>query len=453
MRQDDVALIRQTVTKVTRLLSDRDIRVTQRGMNAFVSYDKNGVPDHVNIPYLPDGADDVLIRAVQGFLDHEVAHLLISDFQKLVEGNQGGQKLGSLHNIIEDTFIEREMANRFRGSQYNLDRVADFVIRDTFEPTYQKAKASGDPRIVFRALICPAFRAWAGHEPYGEFMQDKWADFPLKQELDFARQELPKLKNTTETLDLARRVLAILDKQQPEPEPGDGEPCDGGAAGESQDDRDKPESKPGQGDEAKSDDSDDKEQNEKGDEKAEGDGDGADGDGAESDQEAGDDEDTSGDADGDGQGDKGDDEQDGGKGAAGSDADDTNDTENQEDGDEQQDDGGDPSGDDGGDDRDAGEDEGSGDAGEDDRAEDDADGPADTDGDGGDDPGDDKADGDDAGDDGRGDPGDDDDGDDGDDDEAAGDAGEDDQDDADAGDEPHEDDGKRDADGDGDLVD
>jgi cobaltochelatase CobT len=61
----------------------KKVKVTQQGTSAFVQFDtKTNAPMRVNLPYLPDDATDELLNAVQGFLDHEVAHILFTDNQR-----------------------------------------------------------------------------------------------------------------------------------------------------------------------------------------------------------------------------------------------------------------------------------------------------------------------------------------------------------------------------------
>ena len=77
-----IAIMRQAIATVTQTLSGADVQVTQSGIEAWVRNDASGKPVQVNLPYLPDNADDALIDAIQGFLDHEVAHILFTDFKQ-----------------------------------------------------------------------------------------------------------------------------------------------------------------------------------------------------------------------------------------------------------------------------------------------------------------------------------------------------------------------------------
>src|SRR5881394_912030 len=103
-----VAIIREAIGKIVEMLALRQIRVTQEGVRAYVVHDtRTNRPVRVNIPFLPDDASDQLIEATQGFLDHEVGHLLFSDLPTLTEVALKGEReknpgYKSLVNIIED---------------------------------------------------------------------------------------------------------------------------------------------------------------------------------------------------------------------------------------------------------------------------------------------------------------------------------------------------------------
>lgn len=79
-----IQILREAVVKLTQLLAQEGVTVTQRGHRAFVKSDsRTGKPVLVNIPSIPDDATEDLIIAIQGFIDHEVAHILFSDFKMI----------------------------------------------------------------------------------------------------------------------------------------------------------------------------------------------------------------------------------------------------------------------------------------------------------------------------------------------------------------------------------
>lgn len=73
----EVQDFRDCVKRVVAMLSGKSIPVAERGNEAFVRYNKRGEPVLVNIPSIPDDATPTLMNAVRGFLDHEVAHILL----------------------------------------------------------------------------------------------------------------------------------------------------------------------------------------------------------------------------------------------------------------------------------------------------------------------------------------------------------------------------------------
>ena len=116
-----IRLVRESVSKVVHLLSGKRVPVTQKGSRAFVQTDPETLaPIKVNIPVIEDSATNVMLDAIQGFIDHEVAHILFTDDAVGVAANQESAALGRYWNIVEDTFIERRMSKEFLGAGHNL---------------------------------------------------------------------------------------------------------------------------------------------------------------------------------------------------------------------------------------------------------------------------------------------------------------------------------------------
>ena len=233
-----VVVLRRAVEQLIQILTGKDIPVTQRGTSAYVASNKRThEPIQVNLPYVPDDASEEFIDALHGFLDHEGGHLLFTDFKVVSEANRGGKRLAKMHNVIEDTFIERKMAERFKGSAENLDNVGRFYLMDS---TIDDLLANGDMPNAVGAILVPAFRALAGQEIFQKFMDDK-GYWPLIQTmLDKIKHHSPKLldslphiQNSAEALDIARNIHTAIKEDKPEmPEsdnkeegdqPGDGD--------------------------------------------------------------------------------------------------------------------------------------------------------------------------------------------------------------------------------------
>ena len=174
LKNDRVFILRESVVKITQMLSGKGIRVTQQGVNAYVKADHRGVPVLVNLPYLPDNAGDDLCNAIQGFLDHEVAHILFTDFPLMSEAMKRGKRIGFLLNALEDPRIEKCMAQRFQGSAYNLSTTGKFYLDKFVVPRMKEKAGEGDAVGVMESLMVPMIRALSGQQVFQEFMKDKW---------------------------------------------------------------------------------------------------------------------------------------------------------------------------------------------------------------------------------------------------------------------------------------
>ena len=218
----DIQILREVITKLVPLLTGKGLKVTQRGTQAFVQADpKTNKPVLVNIPSIPDNATDDFISAVSGFVDHEVGHVLFTDWA--VYGGGGdvkkkftpeGQALMHSHNIIEDTMIEREIVKTFPGSESNLYKLHKHFLEKITTPAIVSAK--GDQKAEFNYLMVPMMRALSGQEQFQEFMDSNghWKH-PMIENLMMALSDealvlLKKAKTTSETFEVAQEVHDIL---------------------------------------------------------------------------------------------------------------------------------------------------------------------------------------------------------------------------------------------------
>ncbi|OAB55676.1 hypothetical protein AY600_02030, partial [Phormidium willei BDU 130791] len=214
MRRSDIEVMREVVTKVTQILAGMGVQVTQRGMQAYVETDKKTLkPIRVNLPYLPDNADQELIMAMQGFLDHEVAHILFTDWSTVIAAYADGQTVGVLHNIFEDPRIEAAMHRRFTGSAYNLEQVQCFLLNRMIRPKIEPALR--DPSKTefqkFSMLAVCIARAWAGQQVFIDYMSDKWGLIPdVVKRLKGIEARAAALTSSQDALDLAREVKKRL---------------------------------------------------------------------------------------------------------------------------------------------------------------------------------------------------------------------------------------------------
>ena len=208
-----VAVMREAITKITQILSDKGIRVTQQGIQAFVMPDEKGKPVRVNLPYIPDEAPEELIAAIQGFLDHEVAHVMFSDFSVLGDANKGNYKF--FLNALEDTRIERNMAEKFRGSAHNLSTTLNFFLEQYIEPKFQNAIAKGDTVEAAQILFVPLIRAMSGQLAAKEYLADKeHLVKPIRDLIGDLESKIQNLDSTADAVAVAKEIKKRLGKKE-----------------------------------------------------------------------------------------------------------------------------------------------------------------------------------------------------------------------------------------------
>ena len=224
MKNDRVYILRESVVKITQMLSGKGIRVTQQGVTAYVKADHNGVPIVVNLPYLPDNATEELCAAIQGFLDHEVAHILFTDFTLMGKVIKTHDKTaGFFLNALEDPRIEKEMAKRFQGSAHNLSVTGKFFLDKFIEPALKEKAGAGDAEGVINTLLVPMIRAMSGQHIFKSFMSDKWKTVaPIYERIKDLEGKIEAATSTKDCYDLTVEIVKRLSEDSEPGEPGEG---------------------------------------------------------------------------------------------------------------------------------------------------------------------------------------------------------------------------------------
>jgi cobaltochelatase CobT len=208
---NNVDVVRQSITIIAKVLSGKGIKVTQSGTNAYVESD-NGIPKRINIPYIPDNASEELILAINGFLDHEVAHVLFTDFTVSQKEHFLNHAIFQIYNAIEDCRIEKCMRAKFAGSRTNLDGVSAFFIDKYIEPELIKCDSEKE---LLTALFTPAIRAWSGQAIFQNYMKDKWAKVSsLEEKIASVIPEIALVNSTQASIDLAHVIGKLLKKDK-----------------------------------------------------------------------------------------------------------------------------------------------------------------------------------------------------------------------------------------------
>jgi len=211
VKNDRVFILRESVVKITQMLSGKGIKVTQQGVNAYVKADHMGQPVLVNLPYLPDNATEELCNAIQGFLDHEVAHILFTEFSLMSKAHAKGEQVGFMLNALEDPRIEKEMAKRFQGSAYNLSVTGKFYLDKFVMPRLKEKAAAGDAMGVMQTLMVPMIRALSGQQVFQEFMRDHWTKVePMYERIKDLQPQIEGATSTADCMSLAEEITKRL---------------------------------------------------------------------------------------------------------------------------------------------------------------------------------------------------------------------------------------------------
>lgn len=311
-RLKKIRILRESVGKVTKILAGDNIQVTQAGSNAFVEIDeKTKRPKRINIPVIPDDASEKLINAIQGFIDHEVAHVMYTDHLVGEKAVRDGDVAKFYWNLIEDIFIEREISRQFLGSAHNLSHTRRLFSEKYVQPLYDNLVRRGNAteNEFWGVLSVCAMRAWAGHKELQDFMADKWDKIPTASKIEpLIADKLQQTKNSQDCYSLSKEVIKLLFGDQdlkPREQPKGskkksegGDDKDGGSSSKSKSSKgEKDKSKKGKSKKDKSEDEDGDSGDE--DEEGQGDAEGSEGEAEDSSDQGDDDE--SGDKDGEGE--------------------------------------------------------------------------------------------------------------------------------------------------------
>lgn len=152
MKSRRIRLVETTVERTARMLArEYGIKVVWKGQEART----NGKT--IILPVLPDDAPDELLEAVQGYLDHETAHIIFTDFDLLTKYSpKPSPEQMQCIGVVEDTRIEAAMGKLYPGTPYNLHKVHDWIY-----PTLVKHWDKINP---FKKAIT----AYFDYEKYGE---------------------------------------------------------------------------------------------------------------------------------------------------------------------------------------------------------------------------------------------------------------------------------------------
>lgn len=223
MRKDQVEA---AIVKTVKMLASKGIKVTQRGSGAYCAWDKKGNVILINIPMLPDEPTQEFMDALQGYMDHEVAHAL---YTNSLEGEElerqstlntspsAKQMLHMFANVVEDVRIEATVPKHFPGAEANLNKLRSHIIDTVWRPECIRlqAEAALDPtkleQLKGQALI-PYLRGLGGQKLCADMIRDEGLEplfAPLLAAIPDLQHRLKTMASTADAVRLAELIMKV----------------------------------------------------------------------------------------------------------------------------------------------------------------------------------------------------------------------------------------------------
>lgn len=190
------------------------IEVIFRGSEAFTD------GRTIVVPSLAEDAPDDLIEAIIGYIDHEVGHVMDTDFtvlaRKDVEITKDPRKK-IVVNAVEDIRQEYINGQRYRGVGLNLEFTEEWTLRK-IDAKWEKKEPDWTEIPPFNRFCLVAMaraKMLAGH-PYSKEWYKKWAPkLELEEIVEALDEEIESwhaLESTQEAWDAGLRILDKLEE-------------------------------------------------------------------------------------------------------------------------------------------------------------------------------------------------------------------------------------------------
>lgn len=173
----------------------------------------------IYLPVIPDNASDEFLGAIQGFLDHEVGHIIDSNFGAFARLEYSDRKRWNILQALEDTRIEYRQRKRWRGAGVNLNRCNDWALKQLKEQ-WDKLTAFGKMTSGIVVFGCDGKQHWFAQEvlkPDAEL----WAQLEKVEDLIEETKLLPDTDSTLEQVDRLMARLQMKEEQEPSQPPAE----------------------------------------------------------------------------------------------------------------------------------------------------------------------------------------------------------------------------------------
>ena len=226
-------------TKVASVFGRKsNVKVTFKGDGAYTN-GKDIVLPSIN---LNGNVSDKTVAITRGYLDHEAGHIRHTDFDALRvfagdAASQGKKLVRTIHNVLEDIWLEKRVMAEYAGSRKNLVAVSE-AVNQQFLDTFSAPNEDDLERLGSTVKMCCAAISFEGRRHYGGKTCEPCLDLlsdPLRAQAKRWVSKLDDCDCTQDVIDLAWAVeKEVFDGLAPDPKGGDatedGEASDDGDA-------------------------------------------------------------------------------------------------------------------------------------------------------------------------------------------------------------------------------
>ena len=171
----------------------------------------------ITLPAIPEELPKGLERAINGYLDHEVGHILHSEFNLIKPFKETyGEKGFNILNIIEDARVNRAMGANYLGSGLNIKAANDYVHKKITEAGISHMS----PWQRLSMGLCSRVLG-LDSSIFGDEVNE------VVDTLSAELAELPNLQSTKDSMALAVRIIEKLfppEEEEPQSQEGETEP-------------------------------------------------------------------------------------------------------------------------------------------------------------------------------------------------------------------------------------
>ena len=236
LSRSKVRIFESVLEKLARILADEyDIHVIFRHDCCMTDGRR------IYLPVIPENASDEFLAAVQGFLDHEVGHILFSDFNALKRIEKSARKRWNIVQALEDGRIEHRMRKLWRGAGVNLNNCNEWGLKQ-LRDQWDKLTEFGKICQGMCCLACDGEDHWFVTEVLKPD-QKVWEQVEKVKHLAVEARELP---DSDAVVDQSEKVMLALGvEEEPVPEGQQPQPQEGPGGGLEEQEESTPQSGPG----------------------------------------------------------------------------------------------------------------------------------------------------------------------------------------------------------------